>query len=171
MTNDMSENRRPDFQTSFPRSNANAEAGAIMSLNSAHEAPHVLPTTNSPEASLNCAPPHETAPLAPAFKPNGGSSHSARADDVARDIDRAYDGLHRTQAILMYLSISSRKRPEVGGYFEQAQHAYARALCRYEALDFESAREFAAVSTNLVRVLEFLVSNCVPENSPLSGSV
>ncbi len=120
---------------------------------------------------MNCAPPHEKAPLAPTCEPICGSSQSARADDVAHEIDRAYDGLHRIQATLMYLSIMNRERPEVGEYFEEAQHAYVRALCRYEVRDFESAGEFAAVSTNLVRVLEFLVSNCVPEDSPLSGSV
>jgi hypothetical protein len=170
MTNDMSENHRPDFRSSFPRSSANAEASTYLSLNPAHVAPLVRPTTNSPEASLNCAPPHEKAPLAPASEPICGPSHSTRADDVAREIDRAYDGLHRTQAMLMYLSITNRERPAVGEYFEEAQHAYVRALCRYEVLDFESAREFAAVSTNLVRVLEILISNCVPEDSSWSGA-
>jgi hypothetical protein len=141
-----------------------------MSLDSAHVDPHARPTTNSPEASSNCAPPHEKAPLAPASEPICKSSHSARANDVTREIDRAYDGLHRTQAMLMYLNIMNRERPEVVEYFEEAQHAYVRALCRYEVLDFESAREFAAVSTNLVRVLEILVSNCASEDSPLSRS-
>jgi hypothetical protein len=119
---------------------------------------------------LNCAPPHEKVPLAPASELICGSSYSARAGDVAREIDRAYDGLYRTQAMLMYLSMTNRESPEVGEYFEEAQHAYVRALCRYEVRDFESAREFAAVSTNLVGVLEILVSKCVSENLPLSGS-
>jgi hypothetical protein len=170
MTNDMSESHRPDFRSSSPRSSVNAEAGAFVSSNSAHVAPHVRPTANSPEASLNCAPPHEKAPLAPASKPIGGSSHSAGADDVTREIDRAYDGLHRTQAMLMYLTITNRERPEVDEYFEEAQHAYVRALCRYEVLDFESAREFAAVSTNLVCVLEILIANCIPQDPSTSGA-
>jgi hypothetical protein len=140
-----------------------------MSTGSAHVNPGVPPTTNGPEASLNCAPPHEKAPLAPPSEPTCGSSHLLRVDDVTREIDRAYDGLHRTRAMLMHLSIMNRQRLEVGEYLEEAQHAYVRALWRYEVFDFEGAREFAVTATNLVRVLGILVRNYVPNDSPLSG--
>lgn len=168
---DISQNHRPDPRSSFPRGGANAGAGSFVTLDPTRDIDlHAPPTPNSPEVSLNGAPPHTKAPLAPSSESICGPPYLATADDVAREIDRAWGGLHRTRAMLMYLNIMNRKKPEMGQYLEDAQHAYVQSLCRYEVLDFEGAREFASASTNLVRVVEILVSNCILEASSLAAA-
>lgn len=163
---DMTENHQPDLRSSFPQRGANADASTLVTLDTTHDVDlHARPTPNCPEASLNGAPPHAKAPLAPSSE---FASRPAGAEDVRREIEQAYDGLHRMQAMLMYLRIMNRAKPDTGHYLADEQHAYVRALCRYEDRDFKSAQEFAAASIGIVRAVEILVSNCILEASSLA---
>lgn len=82
----------------------------------------------------------------------------ATTTDAATAIERAYDGLHRIQAILAYLHIVKQHVPGISQFLDEARHTYEQALARYEAQDFEGAREFAAACRCLSRVVEIVIS-------------
>jgi hypothetical protein len=82
----------------------------------------------------------------------------ATTSDAATGIERAYDGLHRIQAILAYLHIVKLHVPGIGQFLDEAKHTYEQALARYAAKDFEGAREFAAACQCLSRVVEIVIS-------------
>ena len=118
-----------------------------------------------PEAPAGIYPPPGTAtPLAPAFQRAAASStreswqHLATRNEVANEMEQAYDGLHRTQAMLAYLEMIRQEKTEIGEYLDEAKHTYVQALTRYQACDFEGAREFAAASGDLSRMVEILIS-------------
>ncbi len=73
-------------------------------------------------------------------------------------MEQAYDALHRTQAMLAYLKMIRQEKTEIGDYLDEAKHTYVQALTRYQARDFEGAREFAAASGNLSQMVEILIS-------------
>jgi hypothetical protein len=73
-------------------------------------------------------------------------------------MEQAYDGLHRTQAMLAYLKMIKQGKSEIGQYLDEAKHTYVQALSRYQVRDFEGAREFAKASSGLSRVIEILIS-------------
>ena len=77
---------------------------------------------------------------------------------AATEIEHAYDSLHRIQAILAYLHIIKRQVHGIGQMHEEAKHTYEQALSAYAAGDFEGAREFAAASGCLSRVVEGAIS-------------
>ena len=82
----------------------------------------------------------------------------ARRSDAAREIEHAYDSLHRIQAILAYLKIVKRQIHGMSQMHEEAKHTYEQALARHAARDFEGAREFATASGCLSRVVEGVIS-------------
>jgi len=82
----------------------------------------------------------------------------AMRSDAATEIEHAYDSLHRIQAILAYLSIMKRQVHGMSQMHEEAKHTYEQALSRHAARDFEGAREFAAASGCLSRVVEGIIS-------------
>jgi len=82
----------------------------------------------------------------------------ATSDDAAAGVERAYDGLHRIQAILAYLNIVKQQVPGISQFLDEAKRTYEQALSRHEALDFEGAREFAAACRCLSRVVEVVIS-------------
>jgi len=82
----------------------------------------------------------------------------ATSDDAAAGIERAYDGLHRIQAILAYLNIVKQQVPGISQFLDEAKHTYEQALSRHETQDFEGAREFAAACRCLSRVVEVVIS-------------
>ena len=61
----------------------------------------------------------------------------ATATDAGTAIERAYDGLHRIQAILAYLHIVKRYVPGISQFLDEAKHTYEQALARYAAQYFE----------------------------------
>jgi hypothetical protein len=118
-----------------------------------------------PEASAEIYPPPGTAtPLAPAFPRAVASStpeswHDlATRNEVANEMEHAYEGLHRTQAMLAYLKMVRQEKTEIGEYLDEAKHTYVQALTCYQARDFDGAREFAAASGDLSRMVEILIS-------------
>lgn len=82
----------------------------------------------------------------------------AARSDAASAIERAYDSLHRIQAILAYLNIMKRQVHGMSQMHEEASHTYEQALSRHAAEDFEGAFEFATASECLSRVVEGVVS-------------
>jgi hypothetical protein len=82
----------------------------------------------------------------------------ATRSDAASAIERAYDGLHRIQAILAYLNIMKRQVHGMSQMHEEARHTYEQALSRHADQDFEGAFEFATTSECLSRVVEGVIS-------------
>lgn len=82
----------------------------------------------------------------------------ATRSDAAAEIERAYDSLHRIQAILAYLNIVKRQVHGISQMHEEAKHTYEQAITRHGARDFEGAREFASASGCLTRVIEGAIS-------------
>jgi len=81
----------------------------------------------------------------------------ATRSDAAAEIERAYDSLHRIQAILAYLNIVKRQVHGISQMHEEAKHTYEQAISRHAARDFEGAREFASASGCLSRVIEGVI--------------
>ncbi len=78
--------------------------------------------------------------------------------EAATQIEHAFDSLHRIQAILAYLNIMKRQVRGMSQMHEEAKHTYEQALARHGSRDFEGAREFAAASGCLSRVVEGVIS-------------
>jgi hypothetical protein len=103
-----------------------------------------------PEQSAFSSDPNSLAPNAVLTR--------ATTSDATTGIERAYDGLHRIQAILAYLHIVKLHVPGIGQFLDEAKHTYEQALAHYAAKDFEGAREFAAACQCLSRVVEIVIS-------------
>jgi hypothetical protein len=82
----------------------------------------------------------------------------ATATDAGTAIERAFDGLHRIQAILADLHILKRCVPGISQFLDEAKHTYGQALARHATQHFEAAREFAGSSLCLSHVVEIVVS-------------
>jgi hypothetical protein len=126
-----------------------------------------LPAPHAPEVSTCiCAPLRKTTPLVPAFETDGAPRPLATAKDVVEEIEQAHDGLHRAQAILVHLEMTSRRKPALSEYLDEAQHTFIQALSRYEARDFEAARECAAASSDLCALIDILLSAFSSDDNP-----
>jgi hypothetical protein len=85
------------------------------------------------------------------------ASRATRSDSAA-EMERAYDTLHRIQAVLAYLHIMKLQVHGMNQMHEEARHTYEQALSRHASQDFEGAREFATASLCLCRVVEGIIS-------------
>ena len=151
------------------------DVNGIANSNSKRSAsPHAASSSRSPEVSTGRSqPPCTDSTSGPASKDRSGlelSEHialesSARYSDVVAEIERAYDRLHRTQAMLAYLKTINQAKSMIGQYLDEAKHTYIQALARYQARDFEEAGEFAAASNDLSRLVEILISRTFHSNS------
>ncbi len=83
---------------------------------------------------------------------------AAQQQHAARSIEAAYDGLHRTQALVAYLAIIEFHQQAVGPMLLEASNTYERALSNYERNDFPVADEFAAACVDLIHSVELIVS-------------
>ena len=144
----------------------------ITNLTSKQCAELTVAPSNKPEVSADVYPPPGTAaPLAPTLQNFPAmSSHvvpstTATRRDVAEEMEQAYDGLHRTQAMLAYLMMIKQEKSQIGKYLDEAKHTYVQALTRYQARDFEGAREFAAASSSLSKAIEILISRTFHSSS------
>jgi len=95
----------------------------------------------------------------------------ATTTDAATGIERAYDGLHRIQAILAYLKIVKQHVPGISQFLDEAKHTYEQALARYADQDFEGAREFAAACRCLSRVVEIVISRTLRSDTSYPSQV
>ncbi len=82
----------------------------------------------------------------------------ATRSDSAAEMERAYDTLHRIQAVLAYLHIMKMQVHGMSQMHEEARHTYEQALARHASQDFEGACEFATASLCLCRVVEGIIS-------------
>lgn len=83
---------------------------------------------------------------------------STDEDGAARFIELAYDGLHRSQALLAYVKIIDLQAPDVSQMFDESKHTYQQAVSSYQKQDYAVASEFAAASGELSRSVEVAVS-------------
>lgn len=92
----------------------------------------------------------------------------AHGEAAARSIELAYDGIHRAQALLAYITIVDIRNPDVGQLFDESKYTYQQALASYQKQDFAVAGEFAAASGELSRSVELIASRTlrVESNSP-----
>ena len=95
----------------------------------------------------------------------------ATRSDAVEEIERAYDGLHRIQAILAYLNIIGRQVHGISQMHEEAKHTYEQAMSRHGMLDFEGAREFASASGCLSRVIEGAICRTLRSDSGFPSTV
>jgi len=100
----------------------------------------------------------KSVPLGPPHHAEPGASRSPTREGAARDIERAYDSLHRTQAILAYVKIVDMKDPNVGELLEEAKRTYEQALSTYQKENFSAAGELAAASSDLTMAIEMVIS-------------
>lgn len=141
-------------------SEARADAMFVTNLDSRQSVDlSTPPTPHSPEVSTYIyAPPRKETPLAPALETGCEAQPIATASDVAHQIEQAHERLHRVQAILVYLNMTNQKNSGLSEYLDEAEHTFVQALSRYEARDFEGAREYVAASSGLSRLVEILIS-------------
>jgi hypothetical protein len=88
---------------------------------------------------------------------NGHSRQPARTE-AALAIERAYDELHRAQAVLAYLAVMKRRIPGITEFFEEAKTTYTEGLLQYSRQQYQGAHECALASTDLSRVVEMVIS-------------
>jgi len=99
----------------------------------------------------------------PANAPENRGSRSAATvswasrEGAARSIERAYDGLHRAQAMLAYVKIVDLEDPDAGQFLDEARSSYQQALSTYQREDFTAAAELAAASSSLSSATELVV--------------
>ena len=147
----------------------------ISNLDSKRSSSLYPPTTPCRlEVSTGVAPPpHTTVPLAPTLQNLSEPLYSEHAapqplatrNNVADEMEQAYDVMHRTQAMLAYLKTMKQEESIIYQYLDEAQHTYVQALSRYQARDFEGAREFAEASSSLSRAIEILISRNFHSNT------
>jgi hypothetical protein len=106
--------------------------------------------------------------LAGETDPSG--EHAVR-NDAARSIGRAYDTLHRLQAILAYLHIMKHRVPGISQFLDEAKHTYEQSLSRFAANEYTGAKEFAEASESLARVVEIVMGRTLRSDSTLPSLV
>jgi len=79
-------------------------------------------------------------------------------DGAAAEMGRASDFLHRIYARLAHLHILQRGIPEISQFLDEAKHTFEQALSRYQVRDFAAARELAAASGKLSRLVEVVIA-------------
>lgn len=98
-------------------------------------------------------------------------SDVASSSAAAASICRAYDHLHRVQAVLAYLHILKRQIPGISQFLDEAKHTYEQALSRYDERDFAAAVEFAAASASLCHVVQIVMERTLRGDTSLPSLV
>jgi hypothetical protein len=96
---------------------------------------------------------------------------SGDRSEAAEVIGQSFDCLHRVQAIVAYLRIVRRDVPGIGQLLDEAKHTYEQSLERFQNGNVAAAREFAAASAGLSRVVEILISRTLRYDSGLPSLV
>jgi hypothetical protein len=86
------------------------------------------------------------------------SRASNQQEGAARAIQIAYDGFHRTQALVAFLAILEFHEQALGPMLLEAKHTYEQACSNYLHNEFAVAAEFAAASADLLRSVEVVIS-------------
>jgi hypothetical protein len=158
-----------------PDGDTDADAFRIVNLDSQQLATlYASPSPNSPEASTDfCLPPGTAAPLAPSSVHGVEASRSDHAapeawiirKQVVEEIEQAHETLHRIEAMLAHFKMIKQEQFAISQYLDEAKHTYLQALSRCQAHDFEAAREFAAASSSLSRVVDIFISRTFHSNT------
>lgn len=91
--------------------------------------------------------------------------------EAASGISHAYDLLHRIQAILAYLHIMKRQVPGISQFLDESKHTYEQALSQFGRRDFAGARELAAASVRLSRLIEMTMARTLRADTSLPSIV
>jgi hypothetical protein len=91
--------------------------------------------------------------------------------EAASGISHAYDLLHRIQAILAYLHIMKREVPGIGQFLDESKRTYEQALAQFGRRDFAGARELAAASGRLSRVVEAIMARTLRADTSIPSLV
>jgi len=114
--------------------------------------------------------PHSPAFLRESLSVRTGEPADSIRDGAAAEMARASDFLHRIHARLAHLHIIQRRIPGISEFVDEAKHTFEQALSRYQLRDFAAARELAAASGNLSRLVELVIARTVrtdPGSTPL----
>lgn len=102
---------------------------------------------------------------------NSSKFSGADQEGAARSIELAYDGLHRAQALLAYVTIVNLHGPDISQLFEESKHTYQQAVSSYQRKDFAVAKEFAIASGELSQSVEIIVSKTLRTDSSAPTTV
>lgn len=98
-------------------------------------------------------------------------AEGAASNEAARSIGRAYDSLHKIQAILAYMHIIQLRVPGISQFLNEAKRTYEQALAGFAGGDFEQAKEFGEASRSLSRVVEIVTVRTLREDTSLPSLV
>jgi hypothetical protein len=120
---------------------------------------HKKSAVHRPPSSPKRSPAHD----APSGAENGLAADARmptlnQQEAAARAIQLAYDGFHRTQALVAFLAIMEFHEQALGPMLLEAKHTYEQACSNYLHSDFAVAAEFAAASADLLRSVEVVIS-------------
>lgn len=76
-------------------------------------------------------------------------------------IEKAFDSLHRTQALLAYMKIVDLSGSNVGQVLDEAKHTYDQALSHFERGEFLIAFEYASASKELSGSVELTITHAL----------
>lgn len=84
----------------------------------------------------------------------GITGSKSESESAASEIEKAYEALHRTQALLAYVKILGRKGLNVGEIFDEAKLTYEQSLEHFYERKFSVALEYGAASKELSFAIE-----------------
>jgi hypothetical protein len=115
------------------------------------------PSQPSPTRSPKRSPGHRPSPKRSSAR-DARSRASNQQEAAAHAIQIAYDGFHRTQAVVAFLAILEFHEQALGPMLLEAKHTYEQACSNYLHNEFAVAAEFAAASVDLLRSVEVVIS-------------
>jgi hypothetical protein len=89
--------------------------------------------------------------------------------EAASAVSRAYDLLHRIQAILAYLHIMKRRVPGISQFLDESKRTYEQALSQFGNRDYSGARELAAASGQLCNLVELVMARTLRADTNFSS--
>jgi hypothetical protein len=92
-------------------------------------------------------------------------------NEAARSIGRAYDSLHKIQAILAYMHIIQLRVPGISQFLSEAKRTYEQAMAGFACADFDKAKEFGEASRSLSRVVEIVTVRTLRSDTSLPSLV
>jgi hypothetical protein len=93
------------------------------------------------------------------------------SNEAARSIGRAYDSLHKIQAILAYMHIIQLRVPGISQFLNEAKRTYEQAMAGFASADFDKAKEFGEASRSLSRVVEIVTARTLRSDTSLPSLV
>ncbi len=102
--------------------------------------------------------PHSPALLPESLPVRARGPAGGIRDEAAAEMARASGFLHRIHARLAHLHIIQRRIPGIVQFLDEAKHTFEQALSSYHLRDFAAARELAAASGNLSRLVELVIA-------------